>query len=74
MPLYLTLSRGPRADLAKPVLASSDPRVVNAALEAIHRLGDASDDEDAAAVNSVVGELGWRVLSRGTDPLDGGPR
>jgi len=74
MPLYLTLSRGPRADLATPVLASSDPRMVNAALEAIHRLGDPSEDEDAAAVNAAVGELGWRVLGRGAKAPDGGGR
>ncbi len=72
MPLYLTLSRGPRADLATPVLASSDPRVVNAALEAIHRLGEAPEDEDAAAVNAAVGELGWRVIGRTGDPQRGG--
>ena len=71
MPLYLTLSRGPRADLAKAILASSDPRVVNAALEAIHRLGEPADDEDAAAVSSCVGELGWRVIRQDTDPEGG---
>lgn len=74
MPLFLTLSRGPRADLATPVLASSDPRVVNAALEAIHRLGDPAEDEDATAVNAVIAELGWRVIGAEAHPPDGGAR
>ena len=65
MPLFLTLSRGPRADQAKPFLASSDLRVVNAALEAIHRLGELADED--AAVDSPIGELGWRVIRRGGD-------
>jgi hypothetical protein len=41
MPLYLTLSRGPRADRAEPVLASSDPAVIRAVLAAIGTLADA---------------------------------
>ena len=40
MPLYLTISRGPRADQATPVLASSDRAVVAAVLAAIARLDD----------------------------------
>jgi hypothetical protein len=71
MPLFLTLSRRPRGDLAKAILASSDPRVVNAALEAIHRLGEPADDEDAAAISSGLGELGWRVIRRDADPGGG---
>jgi hypothetical protein len=71
MPLFLTLSRGPRGDLAKAILVSSDPRVVNAALEAIHRLGEPADDEDAAAISSGLGELGWRVIRRDADPGGG---
>ena len=67
MPLYLMLSRGPRADQATPVLASSDPRVVNAALEAIRRLAEA-DDEDAAP---PLPEGGWRVVGREPDPSEG---
>jgi len=40
MPLYLTISRGPRADRASPVLASSDRAVLAAVLAAIARLDD----------------------------------
>ena len=64
MTLYLTLSRGPRADLATPVLASSDPRVVNAVLTAISRLADPSDEPDVTAAS---GTGGWRLLTSGTD-------
>ena len=51
MPLYVTLSRGPRADRARPVLASSDRSIVGAVLEAVRRLAEADDGEreDAAA-------------------------
>lgn len=48
MAWYLTLSRGPRADAAVPVLASSDPSVVRAVLAAIARLSDPVDDAGAA--------------------------
>ena len=61
MPWYLTLSRGPRADAATPVLASSDPSVVHAVLEAIARLGDRSDDAGAAP------DYGRGVLTRFPD-------
>ena len=71
MPLYLTLSRGPRADLATPVLASSDPRVVDAALEAIRRLGQAGDDEAAVTLPS---EGRWRVVGREADSPEADPR
>lgn len=40
MPLYLTISRGPRADRASPILASSDRAVIDAVLAAISRLDD----------------------------------
>lgn len=46
MPLYLTLSRGPRADLAQPVLASSDPSVIRGVLDLIRRMSD--EDEGPA--------------------------
>jgi hypothetical protein len=42
MPLYLTLSRGPRADCAVPVVATSDPSVVQAVLDALRRIADES--------------------------------
>ena len=62
MPLYVTVSQGPRADLAKPLLASSDQTVVVAVLDAIRRLeeherckehGDVGDDPDAPTVRVV---------------------
>ena len=40
--LYITVSTGPRADCASPIVASSDPRVVRATLRAIARLTDAN--------------------------------
>ena len=53
MPLYVTVSRGPRADLASPVVASSDRAVVGAVLDAIQRL-DGPDQHDEA--DGAVGE------------------
>ncbi len=50
MPLYLTLLRGPRADLATPVVASSDPVVIAAVLEALRQLVDHPDGERQDAV------------------------
>src|SRR5581483_11339474 len=41
--LYLTLSQGPRADRAEPILATSDPRVIDAMLNAVRRLGQRPD-------------------------------
>lgn len=45
MPLYLTLSRGPRADCAVPVVATSDPSVVQAVLDALRRIADDTSGE-----------------------------
>lgn len=61
MPLYLTVSRGPRADLATPVLASSDPRIVRAALDAIRGLAEACDEDGAAEPPAGTG---WRLVER----------
>ncbi len=49
MPLYITVSRGARADVAMPILASSDSHVVGAVLRALARLDDCdqTDEEDA---------------------------
>ena len=67
MPLYLTISKGPRADQATPVLASSDRAVVAAVLAAIARLDDPGGEAAAtegppaarrAAVRVLVGEAG----------------
>lgn len=68
MPLYLTLSRGPRADRATPVLASSDPAVIDAVLRAIRDLGDPGDGEAAVASASATG---WHLIGGdGTEPED----
>ncbi len=45
MAVYLILARGPDANEATPILASSDPRVIDAALQAIAHL----DDQDHEA-------------------------
>lgn len=52
MALFLTLSRGPRADLAVPVVASSDRRVVTAVLTAIGRLGEIDAEDDGVTNES----------------------
>ncbi len=49
MPLYITVSRGPRADAATPILASSDRRVVGAVLETLARLDEWDEDEEEDA-------------------------
>lgn len=59
MPLYLTLSRGARADQATPVLASSDPTVIAAVLQAVSQLAEAGPSE--AETDSAARD-GWRVL------------
>jgi hypothetical protein len=50
MPLYVTVSRGVRADAATPILASSDRHVVGAVLQTLARLDewDHEDDRDEA--------------------------
>ena len=40
MPLYVTVSEGPRPDRARPVLAISDQRVIVELLRAIGRWGE----------------------------------
>jgi hypothetical protein len=47
MPMFITLSEGPRADRARPVLATGDQRLVGELLKAIGRLGESSEVEDA---------------------------
>lgn len=39
MPLYVTISEGPRADLARPLLAVSDQSLIAELLRAIGRKG-----------------------------------
>lgn len=65
MPLYLTLSRGPRADQATPILASSDPAVIAAVLQAVGRLAEPSGTHPDA---DDPRHAGWRVLV----PTEGG--
>ena len=56
MPLYITVSRGARADTATPILASTDHRVVGAVLQALARL-DQWDEDDLADPGDVAGRL-----------------
>ena len=48
MSLYITVSRGARADAARPILASSDRRVIDAVLQTLAHLEewDQDDEED----------------------------
>ena len=59
MPLFITVSEGPRADQARPVLATGDQRLIGALLEAIGRLGDseapAEDDERGVPPVTSIG-------------------
>ncbi|MDP9366714.1 MAG: hypothetical protein M3Q03_00315 [Chloroflexota bacterium] len=48
MPLYVTVSRGARADAATPILASSDRHVVGAVLQTLARLDEWDDECDEA--------------------------
>ncbi len=61
MPLFVTVSEGPRADQARPVLATGDQRIIGELLRAIGRLGDARE-EDLHEETPVVNSL--RVVSR----------
>jgi hypothetical protein len=47
VPLYLTVSEGPRADRTRPVLAVSDQRIITELLRSIGQLGDRRADERA---------------------------
>jgi len=66
MPLYITVSRGPRADAATPILASSDRRVVGAVLETLARLDEWDQEEDA---EEDAGEVARRPLEEDADAL-----
>jgi hypothetical protein len=56
MPLYVTVSRGVRADAATPILASSDRHVVGAVLQTLARL-DEWDEDDAADPSDIARRL-----------------
>ncbi len=45
MPLYLTISKGPRADRARPVLALADQRLIADLLKRLGRLPDGCEDD-----------------------------
>ena len=71
MSLYVTVSRGPRADAAEPIVASSDRRVVGAVLQALARLDEWGDEEDATDVaRRLLAEEEWdgsSAWARGTE-------
>jgi len=56
MSLYITVSRGARADVATPILASSDHRVVGSVLQTLARL-DEWDEDDVADQSDVARRL-----------------
>ncbi len=56
MPLYITVSRGARADAATPILASSDRHVVGAVLQTLARL-DQWDEDDLVDPSDVARRL-----------------
>jgi hypothetical protein len=53
MPLYLTVSAGPRADVALPVLVVSERRVIDAMLLEIGRLAEAGEDVGGSPAPTV---------------------
>lgn len=55
MPLYITVSRGARADAAIPILASSDRHVVGSVLQTLARLDEW--DEDCAEADTTARRL-----------------
>lgn len=61
MPLYLTLSRGPRADQAVPILASSDRCLIEAVLAAVSALGG-EEEPTPASRGSIATMPGARKL------------
>jgi hypothetical protein len=63
MSLFVTVSRGPRADAAQPVLASSDRGVVEAVLDAVRRLAE----RDAGAERFPSEPDGWRPTETDAD-------
>ena len=57
MPLFVTISRGGHPHRARPILAISDRRVVGAVLQALARLDEWDDEEDAVDVaRRLLGE------------------
>lgn len=77
MPLFVTVSRGTRADRATAILASSDPIVVDAVLSAVAHLHesdpDQHDDNRAKCPQwRLIGgdrESNVRALDERTEPL-----
>lgn len=58
MTVYLILARGPDADDATPILASSDPRVIDAALQAIAHLDDPEHEAERQPGNRSTSPAG----------------
>ncbi len=57
MPLFITLSRGARTDLASPVLATGDRQVVGAVLQTLARLDEWDNDPLAGCVATQGGAV-----------------
>jgi len=53
MPLYVTVSRGARADAATPILASSDRHVVGAVLQTLAHLDEWDHEDDRDEVDTA---------------------
>lgn len=67
MPLFITLSEGPRADRTQPVLATGDRRIIAALLREIERLGnrdDAEGDDLPDAPIHLIGRTGAATEAR----------
>ncbi len=48
MPLYVTLSEGPRPDRQKVVLTTGDERVTRAVMDVLARIGESPTEDDSA--------------------------
>jgi hypothetical protein len=65
MAMYITLSEGPRADMAVPILATGDQRIIQAVLSALTRIArETTTSPDAPAVG-----IHSRARSRRAAPL-----
>ena len=70
MPLYVTVSEGPRADRARPVLAISDQHMIAELLHAIGRWGEdrAAEVEEQTPRAPTLRALGCPPMSTGATP------
>ena len=67
MALYITVSRGERADTARPVLAISDRSVIDAVLSAIRQL-----EADSLSTREQLPPSGHEAEIRGRSALSEG--